>query len=294
MNAAAFDEFGRMTANIGVEAVPATPALQNIILYPFVNPPTEIYDGTNVPKLDYATDTIASFGHQRRFTMTPISPISFADGSQIWKITHNGVDTHPVHWHLYDVQVLNRVTWDNIVSPPDPTELGWKDTLRVSPLEDTIVAIRPIIPKLPWELPNSIRPLHPMMPLGSTMGFNHVDASGNPTALIENKLVNFGTEYVWHCHILSHEEMDMMRPVSVSLPPNKPDGLAFTVNKNTLTLAWNDNSLNETSFLVQRTEDGINWEDLATIESPLTLPNTNTKTDLTHPRIAKNVSGLNL
>jgi hypothetical protein len=28
-----------------------------------------------------------------------------------------------------------------------------------------------------------------------------------------NKLVNFGFEYVWHCHILSHEENDMMRPV---------------------------------------------------------------------------------
>ncbi len=38
MNAVAFDEFGRMTANIGVEAVPATPGLQNITLYPYVNP----------------------------------------------------------------------------------------------------------------------------------------------------------------------------------------------------------------------------------------------------------------
>ena len=102
--------------------------------------------------------------------MAPISPISSADGTQIWKITHNGVDTHPLHWHLYDVQVLNRVTWDNIVSPPDPTELGWKDTLRVSPLEDTIVAIRPIIPLLPFELPNSIRPLHPMLPIGCVNG----------------------------------------------------------------------------------------------------------------------------
>ena len=42
MNAAAFDEFGRMTANIGVEVPLATPAGQNIVLYPYVNPPTEI------------------------------------------------------------------------------------------------------------------------------------------------------------------------------------------------------------------------------------------------------------
>ena len=38
MNSATFDEFGRMTANLGLEAVPANPAAQNIILYPFVNP----------------------------------------------------------------------------------------------------------------------------------------------------------------------------------------------------------------------------------------------------------------
>ena len=34
---------------------------------------------------------------------------------------------------------------------------------------------------------------------------------------ITNQVVNFGWEYVWHCHILSHEEMDMMRPVSVAV-----------------------------------------------------------------------------
>ena len=57
------------------------------------------------------------------------------------------MDTHPIHFHLFDVQVLNRVTWDNIIIPPDPNELGWKDTVRVSPLEDTIVALRPVDPE---------------------------------------------------------------------------------------------------------------------------------------------------
>jgi FtsP/CotA-like multicopper oxidase with cupredoxin domain len=262
MNAAAFDEFGRMTANIGLEVVPATPALQNIVLHPFVNPPTELIDATNLPKNGDID----------------MKPIASADGTQIWKITHNGVDTHPLHWHLYDVQLLNRVTWDNIIIPPDANELGWKDTVRVSPLEDTIVALRPIIPKLPFELPNSIRLLNPMRPLGSTVGFNNIDAAGNPTAPIVNQLINFGLEYVWHCHMLSHEEMDMMRPVSVSLPPNAPDGLAWKSsgfgNNTRLTLTWNDNSINETAFLIQKTADGINWTDAGTSPSPLDQVNT--------------------
>lgn len=267
MNASAFDEFGRMTANIGLEAVPATPALQNVILYPYVNPPTELIDATNLPKLD-----LNNLGVK----MTPIA--TGDDGSQIWKITHNGVDTHPIHWHLYDVQLLNRVTWDNIIIPPDATELGWKDTIRVSPLEDTIVALRPIIPALPFELPNSIRELNPMMPIGSTLGFNNIDANGNPTNPIINQLVNFGWEYVWHCHILSHEEMDMMRPVSAALPPKAPDGLNYTLtgngNNRQVVLTWKDNSITETSFLVQRTTDGTTWSAVGTVLSPLDVPNT--------------------
>ena len=71
-------------------------------------------------------------------------------------------------------------------------------------------------------MPELDPPLNPMMPDGL-----HATASttstreGNPTATITNQLVNFGWEYVYHCHILSHEEMDMMRPVSLVLPPIK-------------------------------------------------------------------------
>ncbi len=185
MNSADFDEWGRMTANLGLEAPGATPLLQNIILYPYVNPATEFLDATGMPS---------------SLDVTPIS--SAADGTQIWKITHNGVDTHPIHFHLYNVQVLNRVTWDGIIIPPEPSELGWKDTVRISPLEDTIVALRPIVPTLPFAVPDSSRPLNPMMPLhakgdlnsptGHEAGFNNVDTIGNPmTVAVSNEITNF-------------------------------------------------------------------------------------------------------
>ena len=171
MNATTFDEFGRMQANLGVEAQPPTPGLQNVTLYPFVNPGTEFIDGTNLPKADVLYDA-----NGNAVSDVKIQPISSAtDGTQIWRITHNGVDTHPIHFHLYDVQLLNRVTWDNIIIPPDPEELGWKDTVRMAPLEDTIVALRPIVPEVPWEVPNAIRNLNPMDPAGSTKLFNNID-----------------------------------------------------------------------------------------------------------------------
>jgi FtsP/CotA-like multicopper oxidase with cupredoxin domain len=276
MNAATFDEFGRMSANLGIEAQPPTPGQQNVTLYPFVNPSTELIDGTNLPKQDVMYDAITG-DPVSDVKITPIS--SASDGSQIWRVTHNGVDTHPIHFHLYDVQVLNRVAWDNIITPTDKTELGWKDTVRMNPLQDITVALRPIIPEVPWELPNSIRPLNPMMPIGDTSMFNNFDVQGNPTAPIANALANFGWEYVYHCHILSHEEMDMMRPVILALPPLKPDGLAntFTLGagqSGTVTLTFNDNSINETQFLVQRQEGAGAWVTLTTILSPLDQENT--------------------
>ncbi|WP_296607250.1 multicopper oxidase domain-containing protein [Nocardioides sp.] len=274
MNSSTFDEFGRMQANLGVEAQPPTPGLQNVTLYPYVNPQTELIDGTDLPKaeVDLGADGLPAADVR-------VKPMGTTrDGTQIWRFTHNGVDTHPIHFHLYDVQVLNRVTWDNIVIPNDPNELGWKDTVRMSPLEDTIVALRPVIPQTPFEVPNSVRALNPAMPLGDQSMFNNIDPAGNPTAALVNRLVNFGWEYVLHCHILSHEEMDMMRPVSLALPPLKPDGLTAAMtgsgNRQRVRLSWNDNSITETSYVVQRSTNGTTWVDAGTVSSPLDQPNT--------------------
>lgn len=279
MNSASFDEFGRMTANIGLEAPGATPLLQNIILYPYVNPSTENLDSSGMPSALH---------------VTPI--MSATDGTQIWKITHNGVDTHPLHFHLFNVQVLNRVTWDNIIIPPDPTELGWKDTVRISPLEDTIVVMRPIVPSMPFGVPDSIRPLNPMMPIGARgnqngingnqAGFNNTDAAGNPLPPIVNELVNFAWEYVWHCHILSHEEMDMMRPMAVKVTTARPPAFTLltavatapTAATPQVALTWNDptpvtdpatlgNPANEIGFRVERqtgTNPNAPWVVVAT------------------------------
>jgi FtsP/CotA-like multicopper oxidase with cupredoxin domain len=275
MNAATFDEFGRMTANMGVEAVPSNPGGQNINLMPYVFPPTEVIDATNLPK----GMEITSLG-------------TGTDGTQIWKITHNGVDTHPLHFHLYDVQVLNRVTWDNIIIAPDANELGWKDTVRVSPLEDTIIALRPVIPTLPFDIPNSIRLLNPMQADGAPIALASVMDTQTPGLIppsnpdgepidVYNHKVNFGAEYVWHCHILSHEEMDMMRPVAVALPPVAPGNLLVTASgtgtSRVAKLSWFDNSLSETGWEVQRAVSTAGpWTTIATVDS--TTGPTNTET----------------
>ena len=252
-----FDEFGRMSAVLGVEIVPATPGNANTVLYGYAFPTVDMFDTSDLPTAD--------------MEVTPIS--TGDDGTQIWKITHNGVDTHPIHFHAYDVQILNRVTWDNIIKPPHPTELGWKETFRVSPLEDTYFVMRPVLPVLPFDFPNSIRTLSPMMPEGAWIANTtqaEIDGmpiigfapNGDPID-IKNHFVNFGAEFVYHCHILSHEEMDMMHAVSLSIRPVKPSDLVFDNG----TLSWKDNSLSETAFVVEKSLDGgATWTAVYTVD----------------------------
>ena len=192
---------------------------------------------------------------------------------QIWKIVHNGVDTHAIHFHLVNVQVINRTDWAGVVKPPDPNELGWKETIRMNPLEDCFVAVKPVRPALPadWApLPDNVRPLDPTSPLGSTTGFTQPFPSlTNPNGVTTvNRMQNFGWEYVWHCHLLGHEEMDMMRPVALQIPhdtPAAPTLLTATLAGTPLlplsplqgpppkvNLTWLDNSTTEYGFRIER------------------------------------------
>ena len=240
---ATFDDYGRSSAKLGLELPKPTPLTANFVMQGYSDPPTELV-------------MLSKYG-------TPIGgPLN--DGTQIWKITHNGVDTHPVHFHLFHVQLINRVGWDGAIRLPDANELGWKDTLRISPLEDTIVALRPIAPdpmNLPWKIPNSHRPLNPALPLGSSIGFSGLDPLGNNVTVF-NDVANFGWEYVWHCHILSHEENDMMRGVVFAVAPSNPLTLTAVVsgsNRNRVAvLSWVDGDAgidNKTGFTVERSSD---------------------------------------
>jgi spore coat protein A, manganese oxidase len=118
---------------------------------------------------------------------------------QVWDVYNDTGDTHPLHFHLFNVQVVGRATFSAIGSqsnpttptpdsgftPPDPNEQGWKETVRMNPTQVTRVRGKFDHPPTPVKVPDSPRfPGH--------------------------------FEYVWHCHILEHEEHDMMRPLLVT------------------------------------------------------------------------------
>jgi spore coat protein A len=124
----------------------------------------------------------------------PATETPVAGATEVWQIANLTGDTHPIHFHLVNVQVLGRQPFNvdtyhgtpSYTGPargPGRTELGWKETVRMHPGEVTTVIMRFDLPRVPFTVPSSPR--------------------------------TGGNEYVWHCHILEHEEHDMMRPLVV-------------------------------------------------------------------------------
>jgi spore coat protein A, manganese oxidase len=136
---------------------------------------------------------------------SPPTGIIAAGSTEVWEIANLTADTHPIHFHLVNVQILNRQRFSNVTygrgknipftgAPikflgkpvaPDANEFGWKETVRVNPGEVTRVRMRFDLAVVPFTVP------------------------------LSNRTGVAGHEFVWHCHILEHEEHDMMRPLIV-------------------------------------------------------------------------------
>jgi spore coat protein A, manganese oxidase len=114
----------------------------------------------------------------------PVTENPVLDSVEIWSLVNLTDDAHPIHLHLVKFQILDRRPHDVLhyfikqgdiryigpAMPPDPSEAGWKDTVRVD---------------------------------------------ANTVTRIIVKFEGFVGRYVWHCHLLEHEDNEMMRPFDV-------------------------------------------------------------------------------
>lgn len=155
--------------------------------------------------------------------MGDISELPVLGTTEDWVIANPTKDTHPIHLHLVQFQVVSRqkidaqdyyedwVALNGGMIPPFPldyiplelpvepylrgqpkpaplNEQGWKDTVQVHPGEVAVIRVR----------------------------FAAQDGSPYPFDATE------GPGYVWHCHILEHEDNEMMRPYKVVMPSKLP------------------------------------------------------------------------
>ena len=164
----------------------------------------------NLDTVGMLTNPTALFLNNLAFHM-PVTEKPIVGTTEVWEFINLTAGAHPMHVHLIQFQLLNRQTYnvtaynnaimaanpdmmpgEGIENPIDVTpflignpvaltsdssEYGWKDTIRA----DGNTVTRIIIRFAPQD--------------GGSFSF---DATDGP--------------YVWHCHILSHEDNDMMRP----------------------------------------------------------------------------------
>jgi spore coat protein A len=113
-----------------------------------------------------------------------------------WLLVNTTADTHPIHLHLVTFEVIDRrpfnvagydpktqaITYTGPAVPAAANENGRKDTVQAHPGQVTRIRAR-------FELPDE--------------------------GAIELPPGVANPQYVWHCHILEHEENDMMRAFEV-------------------------------------------------------------------------------
>jgi FtsP/CotA-like multicopper oxidase with cupredoxin domain len=172
--------------------------------------------------------------------------------TEVWQIVNLTGDTHPVHLHLIQFQVLSRQDFDadgylntygmpmagmgaplpyaersvrtgfklggnpdvtpfllGSPLPVDANENGWKDTFRMNPGQVTTLLVR-IAPQ-----DAAARTQNHLVPGMNLFAFDPSAGMG-----VTNDGFGFhgGPGYVWHCHILDHEDNDMMRPMLITSP----------------------------------------------------------------------------
>ncbi len=142
---------------------------------------------------------------------------------QVWNIFNLTADAHPMHFHLFNVMVLKRqpfkVNQFNGIPVftaagrgPDPNEAGWKETVKAYPGECTTVAA---LVENPFILNTAADPVHGD-PVNRSFTFNVSGVGSVTTGRLPVSPRTGQDEYVWHCHILEHEEHDMMHSLNAS------------------------------------------------------------------------------
>ncbi len=156
--------------------------------------------------------------------------------TEVWEIVNLTADAHPIHTHLTQFQLMNRQNFNvnkyngaynaafpgglfiggygppldyntgnlralggnpditpylqGAVQPPLPQEAGWKDTVIMYPGQVTRIAVR----YAPTDFATGLDINELKYPFDTNAG---------------------GHGFVWHCHIIDHEDNEMMRPYAV-------------------------------------------------------------------------------
>jgi spore coat protein A len=120
----------------------------------------------------------------------PVTENPVLDTTEVWSFVNLAGDAHPIHLHLVRFQVLDRRPFDLFAYNAD------KSLVYTGP------AVPPAANELGWK--------------------DTVRADPGMVTRIIMKFEGWTGRYVWHCHLLEHEDNEMMRPYDVISPTGTP------------------------------------------------------------------------
>jgi spore coat protein A, manganese oxidase len=116
----------------------------------------------------------------------PVTEKPTLNSVEIWTLVNTSDDSHPIHLHLVKFQILDRRNFERFAYQT-------KGVLHF---------LGPVVP-----------------PDANEMGWKDtVQAHAGMVTRVIVRFEGYTGRYVWHCHILEHEDNEMMRPFDV-LPP---------------------------------------------------------------------------
>jgi len=124
---------------------------------------------------------------------SPVSENPAVGATEVWRMFNTTGDAHPMHIHETVFQVMGRQA---LKTDEDGEELGEE-------LSEPLTPIGPTIPPEPWET-----------------GFKDTVIAYPSQVTVVRATFNGPGQFVWHCHIVEHEDNEMMRPFRIG--PEQP------------------------------------------------------------------------
>ena len=129
----------------------------------------------------------------------PITENPKVGDTEVWEFYNTTADAHPIHMHLVDFRIVNRQGFTGTI-----TDKSNSDGSLGGVLDEASIRLVGK-PRVPAASEAGMKDTAKMFP-------------GEVTRVIAN--FNRPGEYLYHCHILSHEDHEMMRPYFVGPIPS--------------------------------------------------------------------------